>query len=96
MLVLVNRDTRSSGESSAWMLHDGVGARLLGSPTAGMIEYGNVVPYVLPGSGLVINLPTKRNDYGIAVESVGFPVDRPLSDDVAAVEVATEFEALSA
>jgi hypothetical protein len=96
MLVLVNSGTGSSGESSAWMLHEGLGARLLGSPTAGMIEYGNIVPYVLPESRLVINLPTKRNDYGIAVESVGFPVDAPLPDDVAAVEVAAAFEALSA
>jgi C-terminal processing protease CtpA/Prc len=92
MLVLVNRGTRSSGESSAWMLRAGLGARLLGGPTAGMIEYGNIVPYVLPESGLVIQLPTKRNNYGFAVESVGFPVDVPLDDNVAAEEVASEFE----
>jgi hypothetical protein len=92
MLVLVDRRTRSSGESSAWMLHDGLGARLLGSPTTGMIEYGNIVPYVLPDSGLVIQLPTKHNDYGFAVESVGFPVEVPLADDMSAAEVAARFE----
>jgi C-terminal processing protease CtpA/Prc len=92
MLVLVNRRTRSSGESSAWLLHDGLGARLLGSPTTGMIEYGNIVPFVLPESGLVIDLPTKHNDYGFPVESVGFPVDESLGDDVSAEEVASEFE----
>ena len=96
MLVLVNRGTRSSGESSAWMLHDGLGARLLGSPTRGMIEYGNIVPYVLPDSGLVISLPTKRNDYGFAVESVGFPVEGPLTENVAAADVAAEFESFAA
>jgi hypothetical protein len=92
MLVLVNRATRSSGESSAWMLHDGLGARLLGCPTTGMIEYGNIVPYVLAESGLVIDLPTKHNDYGFPVESVGFPVEAPLPDDVTAEAVASEFE----
>ncbi len=92
MLVLVNRGTRSSGESSAWLLHDGLGARLLGGPTMGMIEFGNIVPYVLPDIGLVIDLPTKRNDYGFPVESVGFPVDASIPDDVAAEEVASEFE----
>jgi hypothetical protein len=92
MLVLVDRRTRSSGESSAWMLRDGLGARLVGSPTTGMIEYGNIVPYVLPDSGRVIQLPTKRNDYGFPVESVGFPVDVPLADDVPAAEVAAAFD----
>jgi hypothetical protein len=92
LLVLVDERTRSSGESSAWMLHDGLGARLLGAPTTGMIEFGNIVPYVLPGSGLVIDLPTKHNDYGFPVESVGFPVDAHLPDDVSAADVASEFE----
>ncbi|HJU37123.1 MAG TPA: S41 family peptidase [Gaiellaceae bacterium] len=92
MLVLVDRRTRSSGESSAWLLRDGLGARLVGSPTTGMIEYGNIVPYVLPESGLVIQLPTKHNDYGFTVESVGFPVDVSLADDAPAAEIAAEFE----
>lgn len=93
MLVLVDRRTRSSGESSAWLLREALGARLLGSPTTGMIEYGNIVPYVLPESGLAITLPTKRNDYGFPVESVGFPVDVELDDDVAAADVASQFDA---
>jgi hypothetical protein len=45
---------------------------------------------VLCPTALVIQLPTKHNDYGLAVESVGFPVDVPLADDVAAAEVAAE------
>jgi hypothetical protein len=93
MLVLVDRRTRSSGESSAWLLRDGLGARLLGDPTTGMIEYGNIVPYVLPHSGLVVTLPTKRNDYGFPVESVGSPVDAELDPAVTAAEVASQFEA---
>lgn len=92
MLVLVNRGTRSSGESSAWLLRLGLGARLLGGPTTGMIEFGNIAPYVLPDSGLVIDLPTKRNDYGFPVESAGFPVDGSIPDDMPAEEVASMFE----
>lgn len=92
MVVLVDRWSRSSAESSAWLLRDGLGARLAGEPTAGMIEYGNVVPYVLPRSGLVINLPTKHNDYGFPVEHVGFPVDVPLEPGVPAADVARAFD----
>lgn len=93
MLVLVDRWTRSSGESSAWLLRQGLGARLLGEPTLGMIEYGNVCPYVLPRSRLVVSLPTKRNDYGFPVETVGFPVDVPLDPETPVEEVARRFDA---
>jgi hypothetical protein len=57
-----------------------------------MIEYGNIVPYVLPDSGRVIHLPTKHNGYGFPVESVGFPADLSVDDDVTAEEVASELE----
>lgn len=93
MVVLVDRGTRSSGESSAWLLRRGLGATLAGEPTAGMIEYGNIVPYVLPGSELVIHLPTKSNDFGFPVEEVGFPVDVPLGIGVTAADVARDFDA---
>lgn len=93
MLVLVDRRTRSSGESSAWLLRDGLGARLVGAPTTGMIEYGNIVPYAFERSGLVVNLPTKHNDYGFPVEGVGFPVDVPLDEALSADEVAATFDA---
>jgi hypothetical protein len=94
MLVLVDRRTRSSGESSAWLLRDGLGATIGGAPSTGMIEYGNIVPYVLPQSGLALNLPTKHNDYGFAVESVGFPVDVPIDAGTSALEVAARFSEL--
>jgi hypothetical protein len=92
MLVLVDRRTRSSGESSAWLLRQGLGARILGEPTFGMIEYGNIVQYALPRSGLVVSLPTKSNDFGFPVESVGFPVDASLAPEVSAEDVAHEFD----
>jgi hypothetical protein len=92
MVVLVDGRCRSSGESSAWLLHRGLGARLVGEPTFGMIEYGNIVQYALPGSGLVIALPTKSNDFGFPVESVGFPVDIPLDPATPASDVARRFD----
>jgi len=52
-------------------------------------------PYVLPHSGLVINLPTKHDDYGFRVESVGFPIDVSLEDDVRGPDVAAIFDALA-
>lgn len=92
MLVLVDRWSRSSGESSAWLLREGLGARLLGEPTLGMIEYGNICPYVLPRSRLVVALPTKHNDYGFPVETVGFPVDEPLDPETPVEDVARRFD----
>jgi hypothetical protein len=92
MLVLVDRASRSSGESSAWLLREGLGARLLGEPTFGMIEYGNTVPYLLPRSGLAVSLATKRNHYGFPVERVGFPVDEPLDPDTPVEDVARRFD----
>jgi hypothetical protein len=92
MIVLVDRRTRSSGESSAWFLRDGLGAVLAGEPTTGMVSYGNIVPYVFPGSGLTINLPTKHHDYGFPVESVGFPVDVPVDPLLSVDEVARFFD----
>ena len=92
MLVLVDGKTRSSGESSAWLLREGLGARLLGEPTWGMIEFGNVVPYVLQRSGIVVSLPTKSNDYGFRVEGVGFPVDEPLDPATPVEDVARRFD----
>jgi hypothetical protein len=78
MLVLVDGQTKSSGESAAWMLQQGIGGLLIGGRTAGMIEYGNITPYLLPASGLHVGLTTKHNDFGVAVELVGFPVHAEL------------------
>jgi hypothetical protein len=92
MLVLVDGQTRSSGESSAWLLREGLGARLLGEPTWGMIEYGNIVNYVLPESRIVVSLPTKSNDYGFRVEGVGFPVDAEIDPATPVEDVARRFD----
>lgn len=92
MLVLVDGGTKSSGESSAWALQHLLGARLLGRRTAGMIEYGNVVPYVLPESGLHIALATKHNDFGQPVELVGLPVHGDLDPSTPVSALAGRFD----
>jgi hypothetical protein len=74
MVVLTDRRTISSGESSAWALRQMFGARLVGGRTEGCISFGYVVPYLLPRSGLRFNLPTKQNLYP-DVEFAGVPVD---------------------
>jgi Peptidase family S41 len=94
MLVLVDRNTFSSGESSAWMLQHALGGRLVGGRTGGMIEYGNVVPYLLPASGLHVMLPTKHNDFGQPVEVVGLPVQAELDPRTSLAQVAAEFDDL--
>jgi hypothetical protein len=57
-----------------------------------MIEYGNIVNYALPRSGIVVSLPTKSNDYGFRVEGVGFPVDVPLDPATPVEDVARQFD----
>jgi hypothetical protein len=85
MAVLTDRRTRSSGESSAWALRQMFGARLAGTPTGGCISYGNVVPYLLPRSGMRVSLPTKQNMFR-GVEFVGIPVDVPLDPRISLAE----------
>jgi hypothetical protein len=94
LLVLVDGRTRSSGESAAWMLQHGLGGRLIGSRTAGMIEYGNIAPYLLPASGLHVGLTTKHNDFGIPVELVGLPIHADLDPGSPLDLVAREFDRL--
>jgi hypothetical protein len=94
MLVLVDGGTRSSGESSMWMLRHGLGARVLGRPTAGMIEFGNIVPYLLPHAGLHVELASKHNDYGEPVELIGFRVDLDLDPATPLDRVAADFDVL--
>lgn len=91
MLVLTDRRTGSSGESVAWMLREGLGARVAGRPTAGIIRFGIAAPYMLPRSRLVLILPTKTNDYPPEVELAGIPVDVDLNPLMPLEDVATHF-----
>ncbi len=94
MLVLVDGQTRSSGESAAWMLQHAMGGLLIGGRTAGMIEYGNIAPYLLPASGLHIGLTTKHNDFGVPVELVGLPVHAELDPSTPLGTVTRTFDRL--
>ena len=94
LLVLVDGGTRSAGESSAWMLRHALGGRLAGGRTAGMIEFGNIAPYLLPASGLHIGLATQHNDFGQPVELIGLPVDAELDPAVPISAVAADFDLL--
>lgn len=94
MLVLTDRNTCSSGESSAWMLQHALSARIVGSRTAGQIEYGNVAPYLLPASGLHAMLATQHNEWGQPVELIGLPVHAELDPRTPLSEVARRFDDL--
>jgi hypothetical protein len=96
MLVLVDAYTASSGESAAWMLQHDLGALLLGGRTAGMMENGDITPYLLPGSGLGIKLATTHNDFGMPVELAGLPVHAELGPRTPVSTVARTFDQLCA
>lgn len=91
MLVLVDRRTISSGESTAWVLRSVFGAKLVGGPTEGCISFGHMVPYLLPRSGMAVILPTKQNLYP-GVEMTGIPVDVELDPRTPLDEVAAGFD----
>jgi C-terminal processing protease CtpA/Prc len=92
MLVLTDRRTGSSGESVAWMLREGLGARIAGRPTAGVVRFGMAAPYLLPRSGLTLILPTKINYNPRDVELAGNPVDVDLNPVMPLEDVANDFD----
>jgi hypothetical protein len=94
MLVVVDRQTFSSGESSAWALRHALGAVLIGTRTGGMLEYGNNAPYLLPASGMLVRLASKHNDLGISIEFSGLPVDVEVDPATPLAELASSFDRL--
>ncbi|MEP6666253.1 MAG: S41 family peptidase [Nocardioidaceae bacterium] len=92
MVIAVDGDTGSSGESSYWLLRHGFNAVGVGAPTKGMMEFGNIVRYVFPRSGLTVSLPTKHNDFGRRVEHVGMPVDVTIPADTPIGELVARFD----
>lgn len=91
MLVLTDPGTGSSGESSTWALRQVFGARLAGGRSIGCVRFGNITPYLLPRSGMLVRLGSKWNDHG-DVELVGLPVDAPLPADTPLAAVAADFD----
>ena len=78
--------------TTAWMLREGLGARVAGRPTAGVIRFGMAAPYLLRSSGLVLILPTKINYYPRDVELAGIPVDIDMDPTMPLEDVATHFD----
>jgi len=71
VFVLADRTSGSSGESGPEMLRASIGATLVGERTAGYLEYGNIRPWVMPRTGIVWGLASKRNYYPEPCEGVG-------------------------
>ncbi len=94
MLVLVDGGTGSSGESSALMLRDGLGARIVGVPSMGLLESANIAPYVLPRSGLTLTFPTQWVATPEPMEFVGIQPDVDLDVTTPLTEVADRFDEL--
>ncbi len=80
VFALVDRNSGSSGERAAVDLKRELGAILVGERTAGCMQYGEAVRFVLPQTGLVVQVPTRRFFFDEDVECVGFPVDVYLED----------------
>ncbi|RKG73330.1 hypothetical protein D7W79_25890 [Corallococcus exercitus] len=74
IVVLVDRDSASSGESGAYALHQATGAPMVGERTGGFLTYGNAPSFVLPRTGFAWVVPTKRNYFAEPVEGVGHAV----------------------
>lgn len=74
VFVLLDRHAGSSGELAALELQRALGAVLIGERSAGALQYGEVRRLVLPATGLVCQLPTRRFFFDTEVEGVGLPV----------------------
>jgi hypothetical protein len=82
VLVLVDHASASSGESGPLMLRAALRATIVGERTGGYAEFGNIRPYVMPRTGVVWQLASKRNYYPTPHDGVGLPVDYYLSDEL--------------
>ena len=87
VFVLVDRHCGSSGESAAMFFREGLGAKVVGERTAGVQEYGNVRPFVLPRTLIRMYFATKRNYFTVPVEAVGMPADVYLPPELMAKPV---------
>lgn len=93
MLVLIDRGTASAAESTAWMLQQAFGAKLIGGRTGGFLTFGDLAPYLLPRSGLVVELATHWFGWR-GVEMVGLPVDLELDPRTPLSDIACRFGAI--
>jgi Peptidase family S41 len=83
IVALVDKKSRSSGETSAIVLADALGGLIVGERSGGALEYADLRLFVLPNTGFFVNLPSVRVFFDAPREGVGLPVDLYL-DDVSA------------
>ncbi|HVX42485.1 MAG TPA: S41 family peptidase [Mycobacteriales bacterium] len=91
MLVVTDRLSASAAEGAAWTLRTAFGARIIGRPSAGMVAYGNITQYLLPRSGLSVNLATASAGWS-ELEMTGVSVDRPCDPRMALGDIAARFD----
>lgn len=94
MLVLTDQWTASAGESTAWMCRRAFGATLVGSATYGSLTFGDLAPYVMPRSGMEVQLATMRFDVP-SMELSGIPVDLEHDTRTPLATFAKEFDHLA-
>lgn len=85
VLVLVDRGSVSSGERGPELLALTTGATLVGERTGGWMEYGGVRPFVLPRTGMVVQVPTRRHHFAEPREGVGLSVPVYLAPELLAL-----------
>lgn len=95
MLVLTDRGTASAAESTAWMFRQAFDTKIIGGRTGGLLTYGDLAPYLLPRSGLYLQVATHAFDWE-GIEMVGLPVDLPLDPRTPLAQIATDFDRLHA
>lgn len=93
MLVLTDKGSASAAESAAWMLRTGLDAKIVGARSAGAVGFGNITYYLLPRSGLSLDLPTASSGW-YDESMVGMPVDLNIDVHQPLHEIAEHFNAI--
>ena len=96
MIVAIDGGTGSSGESAALLLKSAFNAVLVGTPSYGVIDYGNSTPYYLPTSGMEIHLPAQANHWGTTTDFIGIQPDVPLPATTPLHDITAKFDRLHA
>ena len=79
LIVIMDKNTCSSGESFVYLanplLEEGKNLFYIGENSGGCFNYGNVMCYQLPNSGIAIYLPSLKMKSGIIEECKGYMPD---------------------
>ncbi len=93
MLVLTDKASASAAESAAWMLRTGLNAKIVGGRSAGAVGFGNLTPYLLPRSGLSLDLPTASSGW-YDESMLGMPIDLDIDIHQPLHEIAAHFDTI--